>query len=547
MVTRLDIINYLIKARRYTSYLEIGMDNPAVHFQKVRCTEKESVDPYNLDSRYCTDWTQEKLKEYLPFLTYRMTSDQFFSAYPQKKYDVIFIDGLHLENQVDRDISNALKHLNPGGAVIVHDCLPTTPQSQSEENPTGDWVGTVWHSIVKYTLYTPCNVKVIDTDWGVGIIEYTDDTDFVVPERLDMDYAHFLLHRNELMHIYEWTQIPDIICVSDKSVHFYPERLQKITDILLHNMDILPDQGLANGKMGVVLYLYRLNKFVNDQYLGDVADKLLDTVTENIQKENILGSFTQGLSGTGWAINRLILDGCIQCTDKSILEDLDTVAIRILSIQSYNFDIIVGYLLYGTERINPSVKHIRGKTRTALIEAILLQLKYLLSFGKKYRFPVLLNDPKDFDITWYFPWLLWSLIRLKHLDATRSQSEKLISMLLPQVEFLQQNKGMHFCNRFFLYLVLLNGGYHVSFDMPPRMWEAPDNPFMKNGVAGLLFILKQLTSSCDFLELKQKLSFRLAEFESSVDPTGYRQGAITPANCFGLLEGIAGVGICNIY
>ena len=131
MVTRLDIINYLIKARRYTSYLEIGMDNPAVHFQKVRCAEKESVDPYDLDSRYCTDWTQEKLKEYLPFLTYRMTSDQFFSAYPQKKYDAIFIDGLHLENQVDRDISNALEHLNPGGAVIVHDCLPTTPQSQS--------------------------------------------------------------------------------------------------------------------------------------------------------------------------------------------------------------------------------------------------------------------------------------------------------------------------------------------------------------------------------------------------------------------------------
>ena len=198
MVTRLDIINYLIKARHYTSYLEIGMDNPAVNFQKVKCAVKESVDPYDPNSRYCTDWTQEKLKEYLPFLTYRMTSDQFFEAYPQKKYDVIFIDGLHLENQVDRDIFNALKHLNPDGAVIVHDCLPTTPQSQSEENPTGDWVGTVWRSIVKYTLYTPCNVKVIDTDWGVGIIEYTDDTDFVVPERLDMDYAHFLFHRDEL-------------------------------------------------------------------------------------------------------------------------------------------------------------------------------------------------------------------------------------------------------------------------------------------------------------------------------------------------------------
>lgn len=34
LAIRLDIINYLIKARRYTSYLEIGMDNPAVHFQE---------------------------------------------------------------------------------------------------------------------------------------------------------------------------------------------------------------------------------------------------------------------------------------------------------------------------------------------------------------------------------------------------------------------------------------------------------------------------------------------------------------------------------
>ena len=547
MATRLDIINYLIKARHYTSYLEIGMDNPAVNFQKVRCAEKESVDPYDPNSRYCTDWTQEKLKEYLPFLTYRMTSDQFFEAYPQKKYDVIFIDGLHLENQVDRDIFNALKHLNPDGVVIVHDCLPTTPQSQSEENPTGDWVGTVWRSIVKYTLYTPCNVKVIDTDWGVGIIEYTDDTDFVVPERLDMDYAHFLFHRDEFMHIYNWTQISDVIDASDRTVFFYPERLQKITNVLLRNLDALTDLGLANGKMGVALYLYRLNKVVNDQYLENVADELFNTVIDSIAKENISWDFTQGLSGIGWAINRLILDGGIRCSDKSILKDMDKIAIRILRLQSYNFDIIVGYLLYGIGRINPSVKHIRQKTKMALIESIQLQVYNLLLLSNKHHFSIKQDGLKDFDITWYFPWLLWGLIQLKQLDVAHSLSEKLISSFLPQVELIQQNREIHFCNRFFLYLVLLNGGYHVSFDLPPRMWELINNPSLKNGVAGILFILKLLTSSCDFLELKQKLFFRLTEFESSENSTGDRQGTIVPANCFGLLEGIAGVGICNIY
>ena len=155
MATRLDIINYLIKARHYTSYLEIGMDNPAVHFQKVRCAEKESVDPYDLDSRYCTDWTQEKLKEYLPFLTYRMTSDQFFSAYPQKKYDVIFIDGLHLENQVDRDISNALKHLNPGGSGHCTRLSPDNsaiPIGRESDGGLG-WNGLAFHCKI-YTIHT---------------------------------------------------------------------------------------------------------------------------------------------------------------------------------------------------------------------------------------------------------------------------------------------------------------------------------------------------------------------------------------------------------
>ena len=79
------------------------------------------------------------------------------------------------------------------------------------------------------------------------------------------------------------------------------------------------------------------------------------------------------------------------------------------------------------------------------------------------------------------------------------------------------------------------------------MWELINNPSLKNGVAGILFILKLLTSSCDFLELKQKLFFRLTEFESSENSTGDRQGAITPANCFGLLEGIAGIGLYNVY
>jgi hypothetical protein len=131
-----------------------------------------------------------------------MTSNDFFAAYPAKKYDVIFIDGLHLESQADRDIRNSLTHLNEGGVVVVHDCLPDSEASQSEDHPGGSWVGTVWKSMVKYTKYTHCDVKVLETDWGVGVIEYTDNLDFQIPEKLDLTYEEFNKKKYGFLRIY---------------------------------------------------------------------------------------------------------------------------------------------------------------------------------------------------------------------------------------------------------------------------------------------------------------------------------------------------------
>lgn len=202
MITRTDIINFLIWKRNYHSYLEIGLDDPELNYTKIRCESKESVDPYDPSSRFCTAWTEEDLNQYLQYLTYRMTSDDFFAAYPEKKYDIIFIDGLHLEAQADRDIRNSLMHLNPGGVVVIHDCLPDSEASQSEEHPDGSWVGTVWRSMVKYTKYAPCDVKVIETDWGVGVIEYTDDLNFQIPEKLNLEYVAFNKKRYGFLNIY---------------------------------------------------------------------------------------------------------------------------------------------------------------------------------------------------------------------------------------------------------------------------------------------------------------------------------------------------------
>ncbi len=46
--------------------------------------------------------------------THRMTSDEFFRQYQGPPFDLIFIDGLHLSEQVLTDIKNALQWLSPG-------------------------------------------------------------------------------------------------------------------------------------------------------------------------------------------------------------------------------------------------------------------------------------------------------------------------------------------------------------------------------------------------------------------------------------------------
>ena len=116
MNTHARILNYLIFRHNYKTYLEIGLDNPAATYVDIMAENKESCDPYiNVEITPIIS----------KYLTYHMKSDDMFASMePDKKYDLIFVDGLHDGKQVVRDVINAIKHINNNGLVIVHDCLP---------------------------------------------------------------------------------------------------------------------------------------------------------------------------------------------------------------------------------------------------------------------------------------------------------------------------------------------------------------------------------------------------------------------------------------
>lgn len=159
MITRTDIINKLFKEYEFKSYLEIGVRVPAENYDKINANLKHGVDPNPIGT-----------------CTYIMTSDEFFKNHVgNKKYDVIFVDGLHTSEQVYLDVINSINHLNENGFIVMHDCNPPTEyhiRSYEDYLKTrGQWNGTVFKGFIQLKQELDnWNCFVVDEDFGCGII-----------------------------------------------------------------------------------------------------------------------------------------------------------------------------------------------------------------------------------------------------------------------------------------------------------------------------------------------------------------------------------------
>jgi hypothetical protein len=155
MIPRQSVINGIIKNYNLInpSYLEIGVWTGET-FKHINSNNKDGVDP----GQYCD----------CSLVNYKMTSDEFFSNHIQKKYDIIFIDGLHTAYQVTKDIYNSINNLNDGGWIILDDVFPHCEYEQERLNlrKSGSQTGDVWKA-----LY-----NVLDTIKDISEIMYFEDS-----------------------------------------------------------------------------------------------------------------------------------------------------------------------------------------------------------------------------------------------------------------------------------------------------------------------------------------------------------------------------------
>ena len=159
-----DLINDIAKIIDAHSYLEIGVET-GLTFNQIKIFQKTAVDP-----RFLFDY-QRDFRTNLSF--HEITSDVFFKKLAEneiknRKFDLIFIDGLHLFEQVLKDFINSVNHINTGGVIVIDDTVPIDEFSalpsqkdcyrlriESGRHNDGSWQGDV------YELIYPCLKTII--------------------------------------------------------------------------------------------------------------------------------------------------------------------------------------------------------------------------------------------------------------------------------------------------------------------------------------------------------------------------------------------------
>ncbi|MFD2161833.1 class I SAM-dependent methyltransferase [Paradesertivirga mongoliensis] len=220
-------IDRIKKKKSSVNYVEIGVQTGLCFF-KIKADKKVAVDPNFIIK------PSKKIKAYLSNTAnfknkfFEVTSDEFFlkhSDYLKEigGIDVIFIDGLHLYEQVVIDVENALKFLNPGGVILMHDCNPASEAAATRgyspieirKNPplgwTGEWNGDVWKAVVELrSRRDDLKIAVFNCDYGIGYIskdKAEEMLSFSMEEIQNLNYSDLDQNRKELLNLKDASEL----------------------------------------------------------------------------------------------------------------------------------------------------------------------------------------------------------------------------------------------------------------------------------------------------------------------------------------------------
>jgi len=224
-----DVVQAFIDGRGLASYFEIGIGSGHT-FLRIRAGHKIGVDPApRIGALKRLRWWLRNPANRRSRI-YRLTSDEFF-ARPDllagNGIDLAFVDGLHTYEQSVRDVESCLAQLQPGGAVLLHDCSPPSAaaaipaRSPEEARRTagpdwrGMWCGDVYKTVLHLrALRSDLRVCVLDCDRGIGIVQSGTSErrlSLNAEEVAGLDYEDLTAHREEWLDLRPPSELDELV------------------------------------------------------------------------------------------------------------------------------------------------------------------------------------------------------------------------------------------------------------------------------------------------------------------------------------------------
>lgn len=214
-----DLLADIHRRRQPRVYLEIGVATGKSLALARAGTTALGVDPATAATESLVYHSPENSPQ-----LYKETSDDFFADRDVAKemgrpcFDVAFIDGLHLFDQVLRDFINVEKFAGPDSVILIHDCLPIDAQVATRERTTAFWTGDVW-KVIPILLAVRPDLEIVTLPLppsGVALIRRLDPSSRI----LERQYTALVQHFDTLEFPGKWEELCRMVNVLNDRTAF---------------------------------------------------------------------------------------------------------------------------------------------------------------------------------------------------------------------------------------------------------------------------------------------------------------------------------------
>lgn len=108
--------------------------------------------------------------------------------------------------------------------------------------------------------------------------------------------------------------------------------LDVIYEKIISSLDSIKNNGLLEGRMGIVLFLYKYARIKNSEKIEEKAGDIIDDIWESVHMEKPSSSFYNGDSGIAWGLFWLGKNGFLEI-DNTLNSYTESVDINIFRVQ----------------------------------------------------------------------------------------------------------------------------------------------------------------------------------------------------------------------